>query len=158
MFCVILVHVMIYHCDLTLAHILLWSGIGPYIIGIWYWFIYYCDLLLFYVSLRSDRGPYIIVICYCSTHQCDHFHFLTTLPTIRQHLAFICSCLHFPDHAVALLLCDNSSIAPDYGYYQWLSAPPGWTWPLRSGVERGGEPPSTILNTSMQQRHLLISV
>ena len=44
------------------------------------------------------------MIWYWSRYNRDHFHFFTTLPKIRQHLAFICSYPHFPDHAPLLRL------------------------------------------------------
>ena len=51
---------------------------------------------------RSDIGSHIS-LWFVIAPLCDHFRFLTTLTTIRQHLAFICSCPHFPDHVLPRL-------------------------------------------------------
>ena len=51
---------------------------------------------------RSDIGSHIL-LWFVIAPLCDHFRFLTTLTTIRQHLAFICSCPHFPDHVLPRL-------------------------------------------------------
>ena len=65
------------------------------------------------------------MICYCTTlwslslsHNFDDDSSAFGIYLLLPPLPWSCA-------AAVALLCDNSSIDPDYGYYQWLSAPQG---------------------------------
>ena len=77
-------------------------------------------LLVVHLSLWFDIGQYTDVITFTFSQLFPWF------VSIWHLFAPACTSLIIVRAAAAAaLLCDNSSIDPDYGYYQWLSAPQG---------------------------------